>query len=386
MTPFEHGAWFANAGSARSYLCPFSDHARCDPLHVHCQLPSYSQTPLVELPDVSKELKVGKVFIKDESSRLGLPAFKILGASYATFLALCDRFSLNPSNTTLANLRSRCSTAPVTLYTATDGNHGRAVSRIAKLLGITAEIVIPANVSEVSRSLIASEGSSVERIDGDYDAAVERTIEKAREAGDGAMVIQDSSWEGYAKVPVDISFGYSTFFKEVDEQLASMSLPPPDLIVLPVGVGSLAHSSIIFYRSPSRTSRPAILTVEPTTAACLLTSFRAGEHTSISTGQTIMPGLCCGTVSPIAWPDLRGGISASVAVEDDVVARAVEELAADGRVLAGPCGAATLVALRTIDTEGKRMHLGVKEDSVVVLISTEGSEVYLKGLHESNSK
>lgn len=328
------------------------------------------------------------MFIKDESSRLGLPAFKILGASFATFIAMCERYYLDSDAQTISSLRDRMSRdpkGPVTLHTATDGNHGRAVSRMASLLGAKASIVVPRNVTPVSIGLIASEGSEVEQIEGDYDAAVLRTIEKAEQAGEGHVVIQDSSWEGYEKVPLDISFGYTTLFAEVEEQLSAAGwASAPDLVILPVGVGSLAHSSTIFYSSPPR-NHARILTVEPTTAACFLTSMLAGEMKTVETGETICPGLCCGTVSPLAWPDLRQRINASVAVDDASVVRAVEDLrkAGEGKVAAGPCGAATLAALRTLDTEEKRRHLGLNKDSVVVLISTEGDEVYRRNIEES---
>src|SRR5215211_277719 len=63
---------------------------RC-PLRFHRRLPGYEETPLVDAPGLADALGVGKVLVKDESSRLGLPAFKVLGASWAVYRALEER-------------------------------------------------------------------------------------------------------------------------------------------------------------------------------------------------------------------------------------------------------------------------------------------------------
>ena len=56
----------------------------------HRALPGYGPTPLVDVPTLAARALVGRVLVKDESSRFGLPAFKILGASWAVYRAVLD--------------------------------------------------------------------------------------------------------------------------------------------------------------------------------------------------------------------------------------------------------------------------------------------------------
>ena len=103
-----------------------------DVLGFHESLPGYVPTRLVDVPALADELGVSRVFVKEESSRLGLPAFKVLGASYAISRALSARLGHDDA-LPLDVLRGR---APATrLIATTDGNHGRAVAHIARLLG-----------------------------------------------------------------------------------------------------------------------------------------------------------------------------------------------------------------------------------------------------------
>ena len=61
------------------------------PSRFHERLPGYAETPLVDLPSLAADLGVSRLMVKDESSRFGLPAFKMLGASWASYLALQAR-------------------------------------------------------------------------------------------------------------------------------------------------------------------------------------------------------------------------------------------------------------------------------------------------------
>lgn len=324
---------------------------------------------------------MGRILVKDESSRLGLPAFKILGASWAIFHVLCKRFALEPASASLEDISELCAGEDVSLWAATDGNHGRAVARMAALIGARAIVYVPKAVSARSRAFIASEGAQVIQVDGDYDAAV-RTALKASENAESpnAFLVQDTAWEGYETIPMEIVIGYTTMFTEIDDQLRQAGHASPTIVVVPVGVGSLAHAAVLHYRSGRIDPPPSILTVEPAAAACLLTSLKAGEPTTIVTGDTIMPGLNCGTVSSLAWPDLIRGVDAAIAVSDQQADKAVHDLAALS-ISSGPCGAATIAALRSIigsrDLEERRRMLRLSEEAVVVVISSEGSQVYL---------
>ncbi|MFJ3307510.1 diaminopropionate ammonia-lyase [Streptomyces sp. NPDC086549] len=350
--------WFTRP-AARSWTCPPIPAGVQD---FHASLPGFTPTPLTELPTLASELAVGRVFVKDESSRLGLPAFKALGASWAVHRALAERTALAPSAGT------------VTLVSATDGNHGRAVARMARLLGQRAHIFVPRGVHPAAVTAIASEGAEVTQVPDSYDEAVRQAAEAAG-AGD-TLLVQDTAWHGYEKIPGWIVEGYSTLCAEIDEQLAAAGSAAPGLVAVPVGVGSLAQAVVTHYRSRSCGPAPALLSVEPEAAACVLQSLTCGEAVSVTTGETTMAGLNCGTPSSIAWPYLRQGLDAAVAVTDAGSTRAADDLAALG-VPSGPCGAAALAGARAALTgagaEERRTALGLGPASVVVLLSTEGT-------------
>jgi diaminopropionate ammonia-lyase len=316
----------------------------------HEGLPDYAVTRLVSLPSVARDLDLRTVLVKDESKRLGLPAFKMLGASWAVHVALRSSSRARPH-----------------LITATDGNHGRAVARMAKLLGLSATIVVPNGVSDTAISLIRSEGADVRVLDIPYDDAVRHAAELAG-ADPDALLVQDTSWPGYEDVPQRIVDGYATLFDEAAEQAEAMGADI-DLIVVPAGVGSLAHAAVLFGRS-----RPdcRIVAVEPEVADCLRASLAAGALTSVPTGDTSMAGLNCGTPSYLAWPDLCSGLAGAVAVDDGAAAEAVDELNALG-VDSGPCGAAALAGLRILAAEPARSRLCLSPQSSVLLLNTEGS-------------
>ena len=360
--------WFARPAARRWRCAPPPSAVR----EFHAALPGYSPTPLVSLPTLADELGVGEVLVKDESSRLGLSAFKVLGASWAVARTLTERVSL-PMPLTLDSVRFAAAQHPVTLVAATDGNHGRAVARMATLLGLPAHIFVPGVMTEAAADAIVAEGATVTRVAGDYDEAVGQAATYA--AAGPRVLVQDTAWPGYEQVPAWIVEGYATLLLEVDAELAARGLGPPDLVVVPVGVGSLAQSVVMHYRSRNAPTASAVLSVEPEAAACVLASLPAGAPRSVPTGATVMAGLNCGTPSSAAWPYLRDGLDAAVAVDDLAAAAAVDDLAELG-ISSGPSGAATLAGARAALTGPgngpRRAALGIETTSRVVLLSTEG--------------
>lgn len=338
-------------------------------------MPMYAPSPLVDLEPLARALGVGRVLVKDESSRLGLPSFKMLGASWAVCRAVGALDPGGPAPETLDELRRlRPRLGAVTLVTATDGNHGRAVARMARLIGARARVVVPDVVDRTAASLIEQEGAEVVVVEAPYDDAVRLA---ARLASDdpAAVLVQDTAWPGYEEIPQWIVDGYSTMFREIASELVTRDVPPPGLVVVPVGVGSLAQAAVTSCRS-GKGPAPSLLCVEPESAACVLASLRRGRRESVVTGRTIMAGLRCGTPSSLAWPYLLHGVDAAVAVSDDSVRRAVAELSRHG-VPSGPSGAASLAALRTAlsgrDADEHREQLGLTPASTIVLLSTEGT-------------
>ena len=340
---------------------------------LHRSMTGYAPTALRELPALAAELGVGRVFVKDESDRLGLPAFKILGASWAVCRTVAQRIGLPAENITVESLRDglRAAGSPqLTIVTATDGNHGRAVARMAALLSLRARVYIPGGVGDTAVRAIEAEGAPVVFGGPSYDDAVATAARSA--AGPDELLVQDTSWPGYEEVPRWIVEGYMTLFAEADEQLAAAGTRGPDLVACPVGVGALAHAMVDHYRGVAR-STAALLTVEPRTADCVARSLRAGEPVTVDTSApTMMAGLNCGTPSGIGWPTIRDGVSAAVSVTEDECRRAVGDLQGLGQD-SGPCGAASLAGVRELlGAPGARDELGLDKDSVVLLISTEG--------------
>jgi diaminopropionate ammonia-lyase len=408
-----HQSWYAR--DTRGWTCEPPDNAAAA---FHRGLPGYAPTPLIEAPALAAELGVGRLFVKDESARFDLRAFKYLGASWAGFSAVAARTGY-AGPATLDGLRSHLAAADgagpaadgsratdgggaavgsraLTLVAATDGNHGRAVARTARLLGLPARVYVPKGVPGVVIDRINAEGALLTEVDADYDGAVMaaradaeagpgRSDGAATTSGGGAgMLIQDTAWDGYEQVPSWIVAGYETLFAEIDAQLAAAGAAHfggagAGLIGVPVGVGSLAQAAVAHYRSSGLPyqERPLLLAVEPDTAACVLRSLADGALATVATGTTVMNGLNCGTPSSIAWPYLRGGLDAAIAVTDADAREAVAALSSAG-VSAGPSGAAGFAGLRAALTgagaASRRRDLGLDAAPapVVVCLSTEG--------------
>lgn len=350
------------------------------PLEFHRKLPGYKPTPLHSLPSFAAQVGVAGVYVKDESSRLGLPAFKILGASWATYRILCDRFpDLQTDWRNVDDLKGKIkSCGPIVLYSATDGNHGRAVARVAKLFGLKASIFVPKGTANVRISAIESEGASVTIVDGTYDEAVVHAEHEANQA-DG-LLVQDNGWKGYEQVPRYVVEGYSTLLHEIDDSLAAMREPEPTHVVVQIGNGSFAEAVVRHYRSGSLST--AVIGVEPDSAACALESVKAGKIISIpGPHQSIMVGMNCDSPSLVSFPVMQKGICCFVSISDERAKEAMRLLAQSG-IESGETGAAGMGALLEIVSDkddGILQRIDIDSHSRVLVISTEGapnSELY----------
>lgn len=361
----------AGDGGAGAGGAPGSDEV----LAFHRRLPGYEPTPLVSLPRLASSLGVAELLVKVESVRLGLPSFKMLGASWATYRALSERLGAGSDGARdwadVEELAERCTPLlPLRLAAATDGNHGRAVARMARWLGFGARIFVPAGTSAARIEGIEREGAEVVVVDGGYDEAVARS---AREEGPDCLVISDTSWPGYVDVPRWVIDGYRTMFAEIDDALAAARRPGPQVVVVPVGVGALAAAAVArFAHGPSAAS---LIGVEPTSAACVTASALAGKPVTLSGPQdSIMVGLNCGTPSPVAWPRVSRGLAGFVTIDDDWAREAVRLLAASG-IEAGETGAAAVGGLLALRRQGRASPLGplVGTGTRVLVLVTEGA-------------
>lgn len=308
----------------------------------HRTLPGYAPTPVRELAGLAAPLGVASVLVKDESERLGLPAFKILGASWAAERAL------------------RSQPGARALVAASAGNHGRAVARVAGLRGLACRIFLPARALPSRRAAIEREGAEVVVVAGTYEDAVAAAEAEARTPG--VVLIADVGPDGPAAWVID---GYATLFEE------ARAAAGYDVVLVPVGVGALAaaaarHGAAVGAR---------VIGVEPVTAACLTASLAAGRPVAVDTPGTAMAGLDCAEVSEAAWPTLRAGLCGTVLVGDDESRAAMAELAAHGLAI-GESGAAPLAGLRRLVADpglaALRAAAGVAPSSRVLLVATEG--------------
>jgi diaminopropionate ammonia-lyase len=337
----------------------------------HRKLPGYVPTELRGAFGLAAETGVARLWVKDESSRLGLPSFKILGASWGVYRALEEHVGGLSAWADFDDLKAQIERVrPLALAAATDGNHGRAVARMARLFGFEARIFVPAGTARARIGAIESEGASCSVVDGTYDDAVARSAE---EASARCLVISDTSWPGYEDVPRWVIDGYSTIFREIDDELSARGEEPVDFIVVQLGVGALGAAAVRHYRGADR-PEVTMLGVEPDRAACVLRSMEAGEVTTVpGPHDSIMAGLNCGTPSIVAWPWVSSGFDAFVAIADDRAREGMRSLDRAG-IEAGETGAAGIGGLVEILADGDaRARLGLGPTSRVLVLCTEGA-------------
>ncbi len=330
----------------------------------HPSMPHFAVTPLRSAPRAAARLGVRSVWVKDESDRIGMPSFKILGASWATYRTVMAHLGIEDgAEPTLARLRAAIegSAGRLTLVAATDGNHGRGVARMARLVGVPAIILVPAGTATSRIDAIAGEGAEVRVVDGGYDEAIAAS---AALADAEHVVISDTSWEGYGDTPRWVIDGYSTLLGEVTGLIEAGEVPEPTVVASQIGVGAFgAAVARAFAHRPAR----LLVGVEPSHADCVTTSVVAGEIVTIPGPQdSIMAGLNCGTPSVVAWDDVLHGYDAFATVDDDAAEEAMRLLHEDG-IAAGESGAAGLAGLLAHGAE-----LGLVPDDDVLVFLTEG--------------
>lgn len=321
-----------------------------------------NETPLIELPSLAKQLGVGNILIKDDGARFGLKAFKALGASYAMHRIIEKYPEVN------------------TFCTATDGNHGRAVAWMAKKLNRNALIYMPKGTTQERINAIKSEGSEVIVIDKGYDHAVkianERVLESNNHGDNLWYLIQDTAWDGYEEIPLDIMKGYWTQMHEISNQLNNTKI---DLMFLQTGVGSWA-ASVISYAMSQWKNPPLFVSVEPLSANCVFESIKSQKRITVNNNETtIMAGLDAGTVSTLAWDLLKNSLIGAISMPDSLAEKAIRLLAyplnKDLHIKAGESGAGGLGALLALSKEKKytefKNKISLNENSTILIINTE---------------
>ena len=351
----------------------------------HETVPGYRATQLVRLDGLAAKLGVKRIYVKDESERFGLNAFKGLGGIYAVTKVLCRELNLDIREISFDDLRTpevRNKIKDIVFITATDGNHGRGVAWAAGQYGCKSCIYMTKGTAQSRVDAIKAAGAEeVIVTDMNYDDTVRLAARLAAE--NGWMLTQDTAWEGYEEIPEWITQGYTTMGAEILDQLRLDGIRKPSHLFLQAGVGSYA-GGILGYFSGRFYGQPPITTiVEPVNVACVYESALSGDgkpHAVPGIQETIMAGLNCGEPCLTTWGILRDFSSFYAACPDFVTAKGMRTLASplgsDQKIVSGESGAVGLGLLALLmerdDLADARKMMGLCEDSVVLLISTEG--------------
>ncbi|MED4206909.1 diaminopropionate ammonia-lyase [Neobacillus mesonae] len=350
----------------------------------HKSFPEYKVTPLHSLDELSEKLGVGSIWVKDESYRFGLNAFKVLGGSYAVGKYLAEKLNVDISELSFEKLRSKevkDKLGEITFVTATDGNHGRGIAWAANQLGQKSIVFMPKGSSEIRLNNIRKEGAEASITDLNYDDTVRLASQKAEE--NGWVLVQDTAWDGYEKIPTWIMQGYGTILDEAVEQIAEAGGERPTHVFLQAGVGSFAGSMLGYLVGKFGDERPFTVIVEPDKADCLYKSMNVGDgkpHSVSGDLNTIMAGLACGEPSTTSWGVLKDYAEVFVSCPDYVAARGMRILASplcsDPHIVSGESGAVglglvSLLAENKMPNEMKET-LKLNQDSRILIISTEG--------------
>ena len=351
----------------------------------HKSFPQYDRTPLTALEHMAEFLGLGRLYVKDESYRFGLNAFKVLGGSYAMARFIAKETGRDVSELPYSVLTSeelKKEFGQATFFTATDGNHGRGVAWAANRLGQRAVVHMPKGTTKARLENIAKEGAQVDIQELNYDDCVRLAAREAAETPRG-VIVQDTAWEGYEEIPSWIMEGYGTMAMEAGEQLKEAGDERPTHVFVQAGVGSLAGAVVGYFANLYADNPPIFVVVEAQAADCLYQGAKAGDGAIRTVGgdmETIMAGLACGEPNTISWDILKNHVKVFISLPDWAAAQGMRMLAApikgDAPVTSGESGAAPFGALAAIMTMEEyadlKAAIGLNETSRVLVFSTEG--------------
>ncbi len=348
--------------------------------------PGYQPTPLHRLDRLAIDIGVNTIWYKDESQRFHLKSFKALGGAYAVARQLQEKVAevtgLKPTFDELLDKKYDDIVSQVVISCATDGNHGRSVSWGCQMFGCQCIIYIHRDVSLGRQQAMEALGASVNRITGNYDESVKQADADAKLHD--RIIVSDTSYEGYMKIPKDVALGYTVLLSESIEQMGGQI---PTHVFIQGGVGGLASAVCAYFWELWGDQRPRFIIVEPEQANCLQESARAGKPVVVEGDlDTLMAGLACGEVSALAWEILATGANDFMTISEAAVPATMKLLAkgfdGDPSIEGGESAVAGLAALVTAcgDMEMKN-KLGLDETSRIYILGTEGAtdaEVYAR--------
>ena len=352
----------------------------------HSSIKGYEITPLVSLSNLASKLGIKGIYVKDESYRFNLNAFKSLGGLYAIFKIVCKELKLNDETTTFEDLQEekiKEQLKDMIFITATDGNHGKGVAYAAHKLGCKSVVLMPKGTVDVRAEAIRNIGNSdVTITDLNYDDAVRKAAKLASE--NNWYLVQDTAWSEYEDIPNFITQGYTTMANEAYDQLQEYGIEKPTHLFLQAGVGSMAGGVLGYFANKYKGNPPLTTIVEPKNVACIYKSALFNDskpHGVTGDLHTIMAGLNCGEPNTATYPILRDFASYYAACDDYVTARGMRLMASplgnDKKIISGESGAVGLGLLSLImekdDLKEIRQDMNLNSDSIVLIFSTEGN-------------
>ena len=346
----------------------------------HSTFPQYAPTPLRSLDARAQSIGIKKFFVKDESYRFGLNAFKVLGSSYAVARILSYRFGkkMLPFKELIDG---RIEPYSFTFATATDGNHGRGLAWTANQLKQNCVVYMPRGSRRERLENILRENADASITEMNYDATVKYTREQARR--NGWMLVQDTTLTRYEIMPRMIMQGYLTMALEIYERLSELNETPTH-VFLQAGVGSMAGAIAAFFAQVYCINRPRVIVVEPNDADCIFQTALANDgelHATNGRLNTMMAGLACGEPCALAWDLMSATADYALKCGDEISMRGMKMLAnpldSDDKIVSGESGAVcaglTVELMTNPKYEAIKNILGLNGNSKVVCISTEGA-------------
>jgi len=314
-----------------------------------------AMTPIVRMPRLGAKLGGGEILVKDEG-RLPTGSFKARGLVMAVSMAkaLGIRHMAMPTN----------------------GNAGAALAAYATRAGIRTTIFCPEDTPEVNVSEIALQGATVYRVNGLIDDC-------GKIVGEGKAKV---GWfdTSTLKEPYRIE-GKKTMGLELAEQLGWQV---PDAIFYPTGGGTgligmwkaFAELEAIGFIGKKR---PRMIAVQATGCAPMVKAFEAGEEHAPrwENAHTIASGIrvpqAIGDFLILRAVRESGGFA--IAVPDEAIRAALDEMAREEGLLLCPEGAATYAAYKQSLAEGRVK----RTDQVVLFNCASGLKYPLPPVHRT---
>lgn len=339
----------------------------------------YNVTPLVDLQAFANNAGMSKMYVKNESLRGNLKAFKLLGGAYAVANCICKKLGKDITEVDFDYLKSdevKKELGDLVFAAASDGNHGKSVAWAANQFNQTSIVYMPKGTAQDRIDAIENLGGTVIVSDYTYDWCVSEVNRLGDEKG--WDIVLDTASEGDSQVATWVMQGYATMAHEAIEQLGDTV---PTHMFLQAGVGSMAAAMTAVFANYYKKKCPKIYILEPHQAACFYLSGLKGNGEAVNAEgelDSIMAGLSCGVPNPIAWEIIKNFASGFFSCDDRLTANGMRILGNplnnDTKIVAGESGAVGTGFVDYILKQDKDSadEMGLNKDSKVILFNTEG--------------